>query len=190
MTACLTTRPLSKLGARDRRRWGFTMIEVLATLMLAAIVLPAIMRGMSVCMATSSQARRQAEAAALAQDKLSELVALGQTQQAVQSGDWGADWPGYHWEAHVNQFDGATLLQVDVTAFWPSETGARGTAERSVTLTTLVYTGMTSETGTTSGTGTGTGTGSGTGSGTGKGTGSGTGSGSGGGTGKTTGGSR
>jgi Tfp pilus assembly protein PilV len=155
------------------------MIEVLATLMLAAIVLPAIMRGMSVCMATSSQARRQAEAAALAQDKLSELVALGQLQQAVQSGDWGADWPGYRWEAHVDQFDGATLLQVDVTAFWQSGTGGKGAAERSVTLTTLVYNSSSSSTGSTTGSGTGTGTSSGTGSGTGAKTGSGTGSGAG-----------
>lgn len=163
MTACLTTRTPSaaRAGGRDRCRRGFTMIEVLATLMLAAIVLPAIMRGMSVCLATSTQARRQAEAAALGQDKLSELVALGQLQQAAQSGDFGTDWPGYRWEATVSEFDGATLQQVDVTVFWSPTTGAKVAAERGITLTTLVFTSTTSSTGTTSGTSSGTGTGTG-----------------------------
>jgi general secretion pathway protein I len=150
MTAAPTTRPppaARSRGSRARSVLGFTLIEVLATLMLAAIVLPAIMRGMSVCLATSGQARRQAEAAALAQDKLSELVALGQLQQATQSGDFGADWPGYRWEARVSDYDGATLRQVDVTVSWPPG-GGQGGQDRGITLTTLVYTVTSTDTST------------------------------------------
>lgn len=142
---------------------GFTLVEVLATLMLAAIVLPAVMRGLSVCLATSGQARQQAEATVLAQDKLSEVIATGQLQQAALSGDFGTDWPGYLWEVRVDDFDTTTLRQVEVTVSWNRGGQVRQAAQagqdRSVTLTSLVYTGTASDTSTGTGTSSGTGTG-------------------------------
>jgi len=115
---------------------GFTLVEILATLTLAAIVLPAVMHGISQSLATASQARQQAEAASLAHGKLSEIVAAGQLQQAVLSGDFGTDWPDYRWAACVQDWDGALLRQLDVTVSW-----RQAGKDRSVTMTTLVYTG-------------------------------------------------
>lgn len=92
-------------GRLARRTGGFTLIEVLAALMLVAIVLPVAMRGVTVATAAASAARHRNEAAALAQSKMDELLA---SMQAVQqqtntnmSGDFGEDWPDYQWSAEM-----------------------------------------------------------------------------------------
>ena len=118
-------------------RWplsGFTLIEVLATLMLVAIVLPVVMNGLSLCLATAGHARSQTEASSLAQTKLTELLMSTDLPHAALSGDFGSDWPGYRWTAQVAGWEGTTLRQVDVTVTWKQ----RG-KERAVTLTTLMY---------------------------------------------------
>ena len=115
---------------------GFTLIEILATMTLLAIVLPTAMNGISLCLATAEQARSRAEAAELAQAKLAELVAGQQWQHASLSGDFGADWPDYRWTAQVTGWEGTILQQVEVTVSWKH----RG-RECAVTLATLAYTG-------------------------------------------------
>src|SRR5947209_4673020 len=98
-------RSASRRRALCRRGGGFTLIEVLAALMLVAIVLPVAMRGVSVATAAASAARHRNEAAALAQSKLDELLANMQTQQtqmsSSMSGDFGGDWPEYQWSAEL-----------------------------------------------------------------------------------------
>ena len=85
MTRLATSRPAGRRGR------GFTIVEVLATLMLAAIILPAAARGVLLCLATSSHARRQAQAASLAQSKLADLVAAGDLYDSEMKGDFGKD---------------------------------------------------------------------------------------------------
>ena len=115
-------------------RGGFTLVEALATLVLVAIILPVAMRGISLATAAAGHARRQVEAAALAEARLAELVSTGAWQDADLAGDFGDDYPGYAWTAAVTERKEATLRQLDVRVTWV----ARG-AERSVTLSTLVY---------------------------------------------------
>lgn len=92
-------------GRLARRRGGFTLIEVLAALMLVAIVLPVAMRGVTVATAAASAARHRNEAAALAQSKMDELLAsmqaLQQQTNTNMSGDFGEDWPDYQWSAEL-----------------------------------------------------------------------------------------
>lgn len=120
------------------RRRGFTLIEVLATLMLMAIVLPAIMQGISIASGTASAARRRNEAAGLAESKLNEIIASQQWQGGQMSGDFGADWPDYHWQASVGNWaqdnTGAGLQQLDVEVTWTSRN-----RPESLTLSTLTY---------------------------------------------------
>jgi len=123
-----------------RRGAGFTMVEVLATLTLAAIVLPTVVHGLLLCLATAEHAGDQARAASLAQSKLAELVATGELYDAEMSGDFGEDLPGYAWTAQVNEWEDTALVQVDVTVTWTS----RG-HERDVSLSTLVYMGGANE---------------------------------------------
>jgi len=124
-------------GAAQRRRGGFTMVEILATLVLAAIVLPSVMRGMTLCLATAGEARHRTEAAALAKAKMSELIATDPLQDASQGGDFGDDWPEYRWEAQTSDYDSALQLrQLDVGVSWK-----RAGQEHRVIFSTIVYVG-------------------------------------------------
>jgi len=119
------------------RRRGLTLIEVLATIVLMGIVLPAAMQGISQCVRATSVARQKSEAAGLAEAKLNELVATGDWQFGVTSGDFGEAWPEYRWKVVMSDFSDPTLQQLSVQVFWTS----RG-EQRDVTLTTLVYQGQ------------------------------------------------
>src|SRR2546423_9326344 len=76
---------------------GFTLIEVLATMVLMAIVLPVTMQALSVSLGAASSARHTTEASGLAQAKLNELISTGQWN-STSNGDFGTDHPGYRWE--------------------------------------------------------------------------------------------
>jgi len=112
---------------------AFTLVEVLAALTLAAVILPVAMRGISLATAAAGNAKRQMEAASLAEAKLAELRVSGEWQGAELSGDCGTDWPDYRWAAGVAEWDGASLHQLSVRVEWT----ARSTTH-AVTLTTLV----------------------------------------------------
>ena len=135
------------------RRRGFTLIEVLATIVLMGIVLPVAMHGISLCMRAAQASRQRSEAAALAESKLNELVATGDWQYGLLSGDFGEAWPDYRWSGAAADWDDPTLRELSVRVVWTT----RG-QERDVILTTLVYdstaaAGMTGTAGTASGTG-------------------------------------
>lgn len=119
---------------RHRRR-GFTLIEVIATLLFIAIVLPVVMQAISLSTGAAGLARRSLEAASLAEEKLSELVATGEWSTGQQSGDFGEDWPDYQWTAETMSRD-TELMEITVRVSWDS----RG-SERSVSVTTMAYTG-------------------------------------------------
>jgi prepilin-type N-terminal cleavage/methylation domain-containing protein len=129
-----------KIGSRTWRpsvgRRGFTLMEVLATMTLAGIVLPVAMHGISVATAAAGQARHQTEAAALAEAKVSELVATGSWQGSDMAGDFKPDHPDYIWKAAVNTWQGsasANLMQLDVSVEWTARGG-----KRNVVVSTLV----------------------------------------------------
>ena len=128
-----------------RSRCAFTLIEVLATLFLMAIVLPAVMEGVSIALASASNARQRTEAAEVAQSQLSTLLATGQWSGGVLAGSVQSNGATYTWQAAAVAWplDTTTvgLMQVDVVVTWLGRNGAQ-----SITLTTLTYdrTGSTS----------------------------------------------
>ncbi|HYO09332.1 MAG TPA: type II secretion system protein [Tepidisphaeraceae bacterium] len=134
-------------------RRGFTLVEVLATLVLMGIVLPVAMRGLSLALAAASVAKHTTEAAALAQTKLNELTTTSATGSLNATGDFAPEHPDYTWTATSTQRDYG-LTQLDVRVAWPERDG-----QRTVDVSTLyVPLGtMTTTTGGTGGTGTGTG---------------------------------
>lgn len=115
-----------------RHRCGVTLMEVLATLLLVAIVLPAVMQGVTVSMQAAARARHQTEAAALAEMKLNELLARS-TSVNTGSSDFGIDYPNYRWETAAVSRD-LGLYEVAVVIHW-TERGI----ERSYQLTSLIY---------------------------------------------------
>ena len=93
-------------------------MEVLATLVLIGVVVPVAMRGVVISMHASAQARRQLEAAQLAQHKIAEMLVLRDASLFVGSGDFGTAWPDYRWQSEAslirNRVYGVTL-----TVTWP-----------------------------------------------------------------------
>jgi len=133
-------RPPRTSPGRARRNRAFTIIEVLATLTLAAIVLPPAIHGILLCLATAGHAAQHAQAASLAQSKLAELVVTGELYDAEMNGDFGEDLPEYTWAAQVNEWEDPRLVQLDVAVVW-----IRRGQERQVVLSTLVYMGSPDE---------------------------------------------
>ena len=118
---------------KNRAPRGFTFVELLATVVLIAAILPVAMRGIGLCTRLAGQSRRQLEAASLARMKVTELVVSGDYLTGDQQGDFDEDWAGYRWQAEVNAWTHDALQQLDVTVFWTAQN-----QERSITLTTLV----------------------------------------------------
>jgi type II secretory pathway pseudopilin PulG len=133
-------RPARTSRRRLGRARAFTILEVLATLTLATIILPAAMHGILLCLATASYAKQQAQAASLAQSKLAELVATGQLQDAEMKGDFGENLPEYTWAAVVNDWEDSRLVELDVAVMW-----IRRGQQHFVTVSTLVYMGRSDE---------------------------------------------
>jgi prepilin-type N-terminal cleavage/methylation domain-containing protein len=126
----------SVAAARGR---GFTLVEVLATVALIAIVLPVALYGVQLSLQMSSTARHQAEAATLAQSKLqeltAELAAATQVSMGNESGDFAPDFPNYRWQSTATMLD-TNLEQLDVRVSWMSRN-----QERNLTVSTWVCRG-------------------------------------------------
>ena len=120
-------------GAKQRR--GFTLVEVLATLVLIGVVLPVAMNGVALALSAASNARHTTEAAQLAQNKLNELVLTGDWSLSGTSGDFAPDWPAYRWtvESGTTNSNDYGLTEVRVWVFWTD----RG-RERALSVATLV----------------------------------------------------
>jgi len=140
----VTARPGAGQSARPagahlpRRRRGFTLVELMVAIVLVAIVLPTAIQGTILCLDLSVNARMEAQAASLAQAKLSELAATRMIDEATQFGDFGEQWPQYKWMATVESWDDPRLLELDVSVTWV----ARG-RDYDVTISTLIYDGTT-----------------------------------------------
>jgi len=103
-------------------RRAFTLIEVLAAMLLIAIVLPAIMGAISLSTRAAAAAKSRTEASMLASGKLSELLATQAWQSGTLSGDFGTDWPNYKWSAvtvaWTGDDSGVSLTEIDLTVSW------------------------------------------------------------------------
>ena len=104
------------MTARDRSHSGFTLVEVLATLVLIGIILPIAMRGVSLARQAEAHARRMSEATSLAEAKLNELVADGTWASGTLSGDFSPEQPDYQWQCLTATRDyGLTEVVIRVT---------------------------------------------------------------------------
>jgi prepilin-type N-terminal cleavage/methylation domain-containing protein len=120
------------------RRGGFTLVEVLVTMLLIAIVVPSIMAGIAQSTHAATLARARNEVAGLAQAELAQIVASQQWQNGNLQGDFGADWPGYSWQAVVQPWPLDTTTQsvqeIDLKVTWIDRN-----RENSMTVSTLAY---------------------------------------------------
>jgi type II secretion system protein I len=99
--------------ARPRR--GFTLVEVLAALLMMAIVIPVAMEALSVSSRVGVLGQRKAAAMRVAERLLSELIVEGQTQQATSSGTLVEGDLTYPWTSRVENWPEDALQQLTVT---------------------------------------------------------------------------
>ena len=118
---------------------GFTLVEILATFVLIALIIPVAMQGISLSMRLGVKSKRQMEAAGLAETKLSEMLLSGDYEEGDQSGEFEDEESGYDysWDFAVDDWnEEESMQQVTMTVDWTDSVGT----EHSVILSTLVYT--------------------------------------------------
>jgi len=117
---------------------SFTFVEVFAAMVFLAILVPAIVQGLSIANQASVVTERTSVAGELAENKLNELLlsSTGTTASAASNkGDFGTDWPGYRWESSQATWTGDTVntvTELDVDVYFPVQG-----KERSVRLSTI-----------------------------------------------------
>ena len=127
---------VSGAKTNSKSRAGFTLVELLATFVLIAIIIPVAMRGISISTRIAGHSKKQIEAVSLAETKLTEFLITEDWLDGDQSGDFGEDWPEYRWNLVIEDWEEEETTQQLVLSVEWSESGLG----RSVTLTTIVYT--------------------------------------------------
>jgi prepilin-type N-terminal cleavage/methylation domain-containing protein len=125
------------IGNRQSAIRAFTLIEVLVTLLLIGIVIPAIMHAITA--AAGNSARHRNDAAALANSQLASVVlavSLGQTPNLT--GELEQDGFNYYWQATVTPWNQDTssmgIQDIDLTMKW-----TEGAHAESMTVSSLAY---------------------------------------------------
>lgn len=117
---------------------GFTLVEALIALLLMAFVLPVAMHAIARSAQLGVETGRRAEAAALAHDRMAEVVMRREWETGGARGtfteDQAADPGVFRWELRVDDWEGSLLFrEVEVVVWWQERRH-----EKSYTLTTLV----------------------------------------------------
>lgn len=123
------------LSFKNRRngpgtRWrGFTFLEVMVALAILSIVLVAVYRMQSQTISMSAEKHFLTLAPLLGAGKLAQLETAAQTGGADEAGDFGEDYPGYHWRLSVEPVESEifsdaanSLVHLDMTVSYQEDT--------------------------------------------------------------------
>jgi len=114
---------------------GFTLIEILAALLLIGLVLPAVMKGVSLVSIMASDSDHNYEALDLAENKLAEVLLEKSWQNSgSQSGRFEDEYEDYEWVVDVSDWTESGIKQIDVFVYWQQRN-----RQREIQLSTLVY---------------------------------------------------
>lgn len=102
-------------GGPPERARGFTLVEVLAALLMMAIIIPVAMEGMSVASRIGVLGQRKAAAMRTAERVLHELIIEGQTQQASASGTTLDGETSYPWSMRSQSWSEDAMSEMIVT---------------------------------------------------------------------------
>ena len=104
---------------------GFTLLEVMIAIAIIAITLVAVFGSQSQSLSLANEAKFSTTAALLAQSKMAEIEAVNPEDLASDSGDFGENFPNYHWNLTVSDvsFAGVDealdyLKQIDLDLFY------------------------------------------------------------------------
>ncbi|MCF7973101.1 MAG: type II secretion system GspH family protein [Phycisphaerae bacterium] len=116
---------------------GFTLVEMLATILIIALVLPTTMRCIALVTRMASQSNRWIVATTLAETKISELIASDEWKGGgLNRGDFGNDYTDYVWRLDVKNWEISPMSTLSVSVYWDA---GEYDENKCVTLTTLVY---------------------------------------------------
>ena len=87
----------------QKRRSGFTLLEVMVSVAILSLVLVSVHKLHSQSLTMNTQAQFYTQAPMLAQSKLSEMEAYPESDYANDSGEFGENFPGYSWEVAVEE---------------------------------------------------------------------------------------
>jgi Tfp pilus assembly protein PilV len=118
----------SPLGRR-----AFTFMEVLASLLFMAIVIPAVVTALTISNRAAIAAERTSVAVQLGENKLSEMVIEDALAGAESRGEFGPEWPGFRWEVTQGSWEVGSMTELAMDVFFP----VQGREQR-IRLTTLV----------------------------------------------------
>lgn len=108
-------------------------MELLATIVLVALIIPVAMKGISIATTLAANSSRRLVAVNLAENRLAEILIDRQWLDGSQTGDFEDEYSSYRWQMNTSDRTEAGLKQVQVVVLWDH----RG-YEKSVYLTTLV----------------------------------------------------
>ena len=94
---------------------GFTLAEVLAALLMMAIIIPVAMEGMSVSSRVGVLGQRKAAAMRVAERMLNELIVESQAQQASTSGTALEGETAYPWTMKTQSWSEDAMVELIVT---------------------------------------------------------------------------
>jgi prepilin-type N-terminal cleavage/methylation domain-containing protein len=102
---------------RGRRR-GFTLVEVLAALLMMAIIIPVAMEGMTTASRAGVLGLRKAAAMRIAERVLNQVVVENQTTQATSSGTIADGEAEYPWTLRSESWPIDAMTQLTVTVMF------------------------------------------------------------------------
>lgn len=117
----------------ESRFSGFTFIEVLASLLFMAIVIPAVVTALTISNRAAISAERTNVAVQLGENRLNELLIDNTWSTGESRGEFGQEWPGFRWELTQGTWEIDSMTELTMEVFFPVQGN-----EQSVRLTTLV----------------------------------------------------
>ncbi len=117
---------------RRKARGGFSILEVVVALSIAAIVLPVLIRAFSQGTRNQALIENRTTALYLLKLRMSEIEMLGELEAGTEEGEFGTN-SRFRWSSDTAESDTEGLYEVTVTVYWQE----RG-QEKSVQLTTYI----------------------------------------------------
>ena len=102
-------------NAKNQR--GFTLLEIIVALTIAAIALPALLQAFSMGTKRQSMIENKTTALYLLKLKMSEIEMLGELEAGSEDGEFGSD-SRFQWTVDIAESDTEGLYEVTVAVNW------------------------------------------------------------------------
>jgi prepilin-type N-terminal cleavage/methylation domain-containing protein len=116
-----------------RKKAGFSLVEMIAALVIFSVGVLALMEVFTTCLHSTSHSLNSSQAAQLAQLAVEETIAMGDLYATADTGDFGPVFAPYSWSREIEDTDQLGLYKLQVTVTWEE----RG-RQKQFTLTTFV----------------------------------------------------